>query len=863
VFPIVLLFCIAFPQTSIGSDGFYEKGKPALRGADSGMFPDTQTRTKIDLAGDWQCSRDGEIWDNVAVPCSYDFVGKITFRRSFSVDPELLKKSFFRMVAYGVNYYCEIIINGEFVGKHTGGYTSFILKIPDNLLRTDRDNTISITVSNELNSKDTVPLRQQIWGWKSYGGIFRDIFLLATPNVWVDDVSLRTEFASGFGSAKLNLSAYITLSDLGKILSDSGRLRSVEKINVSCYSELCEKLTGISVARSEPTNTEVYHNRSTRFDAGIVVQNPKLWSPSLPSLYVLKIFVLNDGKLVDEYDVNVGLRQISIREDTVYLNGERLFLKGVSRHEDHPKYGNALDYETMEQDIISIKNLGANAVRLAHYPAHPYVLNLCDRYGLLVLEELPVWNVPADILCGERFIILAESYVREMVGRDKNHPSVLFWGIGNGFDSAELKSRAYVSKMHDVIRSLDDRPVYYASRMIVNDVCADIVEVGAVNIYCDDISHFKSMVEEWKKKHPQKPVILSEYGKEIQPNNHNGYSDPLSIDNQTKYLIDRYPTSEQSGYSGNFIWVYSDWRGDRPVLTVGEGDPFLYTKGIVSYERERRLSYDAVRALFTGDKIPSLTIGEYSDKKPIFYVLLGLALLILFAVFFNLFRQFRENVIRALFKSYNFFADVRDQRIFSHFHTLVVGIIVSGTIALVLSNIFYFFRRSVILDSVLTHFVTSDSLKAAFDSLIWNPISFTVFFTVVSFILLLAVALLVRLGAALVHKRVFLSDAYLTAIWSALPIVILIPVGMVLYRIMQTESYVMPLIGFVLLILLWIFLRLLKGAAIVYDVRPKRVYAGGIVFVLLLLGAIMLYYNITQSTIAYAKFGINILKSLQ
>jgi len=858
---VVFLFSTAYPQSAGARGGFFENGEPTLWGADDGMFADTPTRTKIDLAGIWQYSKDGETWYSVAVPSAYDFMGQVIFQRSFEVSAGLLKNSSFRLVAYGINYKCEILINGEFAGRHIGGYTSFVLRIPENLLKVGKENTIKVVVSNELNAKDTVPLRQQIWGWRSYGGIFRNIYLLATPTVWVEDVAVQTDFSADFTSAKVGISALVAATDVGRVLSDSSAIARLDRITVNCYAELYDKLTGVLAARSGVSTIEVPDHRTTLFEAELALQNPNLWSPTSPNLYVLKTYILHNGKLVDEYDVNVGLRQVMLRADKLYLNGQRLVLKGISRHEDHPKFGSAMNYETMERDIIAIKNLGANAVRLGHYPAHPYMLNLCDRYGLLVLEEIPVWNVPADILTDEKYMIITENYLREMINRDRNHPSVLAWGIGNEFDSAEQKTRNYVAHMHDVVRSLDNRPAYYASRMIVNDVCAELVEITAVNIYHDDVNQFGKLLESWKKKYPHQPVVLTEYGREVQPNNRGGYSDPLSIDAQVKYLTEHYKVIQQSDIAGSFVWTFSDWRGDRPVLTVGMNDQYLYSMGIVAYDRERRLSYDAVRALYTGEKIPALSIGDYSDKKPIFYIVWGLFLLIIFAALFNLFRRFRENVVRALLRSYNFYADIRDQRIFSYFQTTIVGIIIAATFALVLSNILYFFRRSDALDYVLAHIITSDYLKAALDSLIWNPIAFVGYFTVIFFLVLLVIALLIQSGAALVQKRIFFSDAYLTAIWSSLPIVLLIPFGMVLYRVMHNESYIVPLLSLILLILVWVFFRLLKGTSIVYDIRPVKVYAGGILFMLILAAIILVYYNATQSTLAYIKFMINIMNS--
>ena len=116
----------------------------------------------------------------------------MTFRRSFTLNEELLKEYAFKFVALGINYDCEIYINEVFVGKHVGGYTSFEFEIPDDALQIGQENTIKVVVSDRLNARNTLPLWKQIWGWKNYGGILRDVYLLATPKLWIDRVHLRT-----------------------------------------------------------------------------------------------------------------------------------------------------------------------------------------------------------------------------------------------------------------------------------------------------------------------------------------------------------------------------------------------------------------------------------------------------------------------------------------------------------------------------------------------------------------------------------------------------------------------------------------------------------------------------------------------
>ncbi|MEK6571956.1 MAG: glycoside hydrolase family 2 TIM barrel-domain containing protein, partial [Bacteroidota bacterium] len=562
----------------------------------------------------------------------------------------------------------------------------------------------------------------------------------------------------------------------------------------------------------------------------------------------------------DEVDLDIGIREISIKGPDVYLNGEKIFLQGIVWREDHPSYGSAMSFEALEKDILLIKALGANLVRIGNHPPHPSFLGLCDRYGLLVMEEIPVSNVPADILGRDYYQELAKAYAQEMVLRDRNHASVFAWGIGDDFDSSVSESREYVKGMRTLIETLDGRPIYYATSMIKNDVASDAVEIVALNIVAADLKQFKRKLEEWKEKHPTEPIVIARYGKVVEPGNYNGYSAPMSMESQARYLIQHFGVIKEAKIAGAIIDAFADWRGDRPIMTVDHSDRFLSTMGLVSYTREKRLAFEKVRALYNNEKIAALTMGTYSENAPIIFVVVGFVLLLSFAYLLKSHRRFRDSVLRSFLRPYNFFADVRDKRVLSYFQTTALGIAVAVTLALVISSLFYHVRNSVGMDYVLTHFLLSDTMKASLSGLIWQPFKCILLFSLLFAVWLILVTAVVKLFSFLVQSKVYFFHSYSTAVWSALPVVLLIPVGMVMYRVMESESYTLPLIVIIVAIALWVLIRLLKSVSIIYDVAPLRVYAGGILVLVIFFSIVLVYYNYTQSTLAYYKFFVNYLQ---
>lgn len=859
LFVFFLLLAFAFPSL-YAQDRFLENSEPTIRGSDGGLFLDVPTRTKIDLAGTWKYSIDGKTWQQVKIPSAYDFVERVTFVRTFEVPSQFIGSSSFALVAYGINYESEIWINDIFIGKHFGGYATFIFHVPENVLQVGKENSIKVIVNNALNAKDTLPLRQQVWGWRNYGGILRDIYLLARPKVWIDDVQVEVGFTPDFHSATVGVSVAIdnAFGELDR--TDTVGINFLKSSEFVFYAGVYDKLSGKFIEESDEEEIQVGLRKVTRVEAEIKLPNPKFWSPEKSDLYVLKSYLLRDGEIFDEVDMNFGVRQVVLTNGEVYLNGSKVVLRGISWQEDHPLYGSALTYEAMEKDVVMIKSLGANLIRFAYHPPHPYLLDLCDRYGLFAMEEIPVWNVPAEILGKEYYQELARGYLKEMIQRDRNHPSVFAWGIGNEFDSSEMTAKTYVKEMQSLSKSLDDRPTYYCSSMIHNDICASDVDIAAFAISTMDLKLFKTKISEWKKNHPYQPILLAKYGKEVELGNRNGYSDPMSVESQAKYFVQRYEVIHDARIAGSVIWAFADWRGDRPIITIDHGDHYLYTMGLVSYAREKRLAYEVVKALFSGEKITALSMGTYSQDSPISFVIVGLLLLLFFAYLLNSNRQFRENVSRSFLRPYNFFADVRDHRALSYFQTTLLGFVVSVTLALVSSSILVHYRSSKLMDYVITHFLISDQLKSAFATLLWNPLKCALYFTMLFILGLMFLSLLVRFFSFFMRTKIYFFHAYSVALWSTLPFVLFIPIGMILYRIIENGPYVVPVLIFVSALCVWVIYRLLKSVAIVYDVMPVKVYAGGILIFVALLGVVLLYYNSTQSTFAYFTFVKNMIE---
>lgn len=842
------LFLLVFLAPSAQSEGFFyqngSKSRPEVLNCAS------STRSIIDLAGNWEYSvDDGASWREVVVPSSSDFEGKMVFTRKFEVTEETVSKKNFKIVAYGANYQCEIYINETFVGKHEGGYTSFSFLVPENTIQIGKENVIRVVVDNRLNAHNSLPLRQQIWGWKNYGGILRDMFIVGMPPIWVDEVFVAAE-GLDTKACRLVVSATVSARDVSAV--------NVSGVPYVVNFEVTEKSTGAVVGKMASVPVVPQTNKDVPVQVAVPLSSYRLWSPDTPELYTIRTTIVADipkaQVLLDEQTVTTGVRTISRGTKELFLNGTRLTIKGIVWMEDSPMHGASLTYEEMERDVALIKNLGANAIRFGFHAPHPFMLNLCDRYGLLALEEIPLHEVPADILTNDMYRALAENSLREMIRRDRNHPSVIAWGFGTGFESTDLRVRDVVQTLQSAAKEMDRRPTYYTTRSLDDDKCSMIVDIAGIELPAGDVKKFKATLQQWKDAHPDQVVLVAEYGKPTERGNRNGYSDPMSQESQARFLYQRYDIIRTMDIAGGCVSAFSDWRGDRPIMTMKGENPFLYPAGIVELNREKKVAYDVVRSMYLGEKIVALPIGMYTPSSPVSYVLLGLGTLILFAWMLNSNRRFRESVNRSILRPYNFFADVRDQRILSNLHTVVLAGIIAVTFAIVASSILYHFRYSGSFDYVLTHFMISDQLKAYFIRLVWTPMLCIAWFSLAVLGWMAGLVILIRVGSIFTRSRVYLFHAFSVTVWATLPLLVFIPVGMILYRVMESDVYILPILVTLGAVLVWILLRTIKGISIVYEVRSLEVYAVALLLIAAGLGAVFMYMNHDYSTVAYFRF---------
>ena len=336
------------------------------------------------------------------------------YRRQLQIDSTLLGKRIF-LYFEGANQIADVFVNGDSLGRHVGGYTAFAFEITDRVH--GGSNSLAVRVDNRHHD-EVPPLNAD---FTFYGGIYRDVWLVATDPVHVD---VLDHASPGVYIDTPQLSAASAVVRVrGTILNQSQHARSVTVLSRVLDVDGKEVAVLRTPLRLAAGARVPFEQRSRS------IARPHLWSPDNPYLYHVETNILLGEVAVDRVRNPLGFRWFRADAQRGFsLNGRPLRLYGTNRHQDRAGFGNALPDWAHQADVAIVKSTGFNFLRLAHYPQDRAVLDAMDRHGLIGWEEIPVVNI---ISLSAAFADHAEQMLIEMIRQHYNHPSILFWGYMN------------------------------------------------------------------------------------------------------------------------------------------------------------------------------------------------------------------------------------------------------------------------------------------------------------------------------------------------------------------------------------------------------------------------------------------------
>ncbi|MGL1956347.1 MAG: DUF4982 domain-containing protein [Colwellia sp.] len=330
------------------------------------------------------------------------------YRRYFSLESQY-SKSRVSIEFQGVATVADIYVNGTYVTQHKGAYTSFSVDITDHLKFGNTKNVIAVKVDSTRHA-DVPPEGGKV-DYALFGGIVRDVTMVITNPVHI----ARTFVSTSDVTTK---SALINTKTLVINKSNQKKSLTISAIVTDNNGELI-------VQSSKNTLIAVGESKNISVNS-ITILKPHLWDIDDPYLYNTKIVIKDDNQILDTYSVPTGIRTFKFTKKGFYLNGRTVELFGLNRHEQWPWIGRAAPNRLQKRDADIIKyELGNNIVRLSHYPQDPEFIQRADEIGLLILEELPGWQHIGD----EAWQLLVKNNLKEMILRDRNHPSIISWGV--------------------------------------------------------------------------------------------------------------------------------------------------------------------------------------------------------------------------------------------------------------------------------------------------------------------------------------------------------------------------------------------------------------------------------------------------
>ncbi|MDH8702222.1 hypothetical protein M2138_001582 [Dysgonomonadaceae bacterium PH5-43] len=530
----------------------------------------------------------------------------------------------------GANIQAEVYINGVSVGIHKGGYTAFRFDITNNLK--EGDNIIAVKVDNDNNGSKLQDIAPISGDFSFYGGIYRKIHIVVVNPVHVD---LMDKASSGLYLTTTNVSnTSANLEVRAKVVNESNEPKTVnlkavfkhpdtfnaiDEVPKPVFDVATMTKNGEVIETLNDDNIVIPANSSYEFKKQITVSNPRLWNGlEDPYRYLVDFTVSEGNSVIDAVSEYVGFRYFSANQNGFYLNGKLYPLRGICRHQDWEGLGNAITETEHNIDFGMMYDIGANTVRLAHYPQDPYMYDLCDRYGIVVWAEIPFVD---HIGNNANFETVTRQQLEEMIKQQYNRPSILMWGLQNEVKSSyDAKMIPMMQGLHDLAYSIDPTrlTVQATNQGTARNWKSDLIgwniyhgwyQDGSLGGFMDGCRN-KTVPEGMAEYGAGANVNHHEIGRTTRPQ-HDGDWHPEEWQNYVHEAAAK-SIATRNYIWGTYIWNMfefgSDWRdeGERP----GVND-----KGLVTFDRSiKKDSYYLYRANWSKDPFSYISSRRFNER---------------------------------------------------------------------------------------------------------------------------------------------------------------------------------------------------------------------------------------------------------
>lgn len=593
----------------------------------------TTPRVEVPINAEWQFVKqdvpgasardfDASSWQTVRLPHTYNatdaqnggnnyFRGVTWYRKRYRI-PDALGGRQYYLKFEGVGHTAEVWVNGSRAGLHEGSYSAFVYDL-NPWVQVGKANFIAVKVSNAVNPN----LAPAADDWNLYGGIYRGVKLIAVDTAHVDPTDhgspgvYLTQRDVSTSSAKLSVKTMLR--------STSAKVRRFDVITTVFDRE------GTAVAE-QTTRVVLQRKAATALNQSLVIANPKLWDGVRnPYLYTVRTRLRNtEGALLDGTAQRLGLRSFRVDpNEGLLLNGRPYDLRGVAMHQDRLNKGNAITDDDRRQDINLAVELGSTGLRLAHYQHAQFTYDQADERGLVVWAEIPVYN---RVTNSAAFAASARQQLVELIRQNYNHPSILFWSLGNEIPNDEL-SRNLLADLRGVAKAEDPgRLTTYASK-VTDKPINYVAELTALNRYdgwyAGEARFFGGALSQVHAARPDVAIGVSEYGAGGSAFQHvNDPNPPRPASTTTSFHPEQYlnvfhetvwpQLATRKWLWSKFVWALADFASDAR----NEGDqPGRVDKGLVTYDRQtKKDAFFYYKANWSNSPVLHITSRRYTQR---------------------------------------------------------------------------------------------------------------------------------------------------------------------------------------------------------------------------------------------------------
>ena len=519
-----------------------------------------------------------DTWETIKVPACWNlqdeklflYEGSIVYSRRFIYRNHGEDKVFIKFG--GAAYEAYVFVNKKYMGKHEGASTAFYIDVTDVL---EDENRIVVVVNN-TRKRTGVPCDNT--DWFNYGGLYRDVEILRLPKDYIQYFSL------GLASEGKGLCATVQVGGDGAGLAGSpGSAGSkavlrIDELNIKADID-------IKNGKGELT----------------IEANPVLWTPENPKLYDVTVEYGNDS-----LRERIGFRDIKVVGTDVFLNGEKILLKGVCAHEDSVLNGKAVSEAEIREYYKLAKEMNCNYIRLAHYPHSEACAQIADEVGMLLWEEVPVYWA---IEFGNKAVYEnAENQLTELIKRGINRASIIIWSVGNENPDTDprmafMKSLALLSKKLDPTRLVSAACLVNGEKLILEDRLVEFIDIVGINEYYGWYEpDFSKLIKLFNNSNPSKPVIISEFGADARVGYRGTKDEIMTEDNQLYVYQRQIETFKQIPYiKGTSPWIFFDFRCPRRAHPVQN---YYNIKGLLSADKTyKKPSYFVMQEFYANWKV--------------------------------------------------------------------------------------------------------------------------------------------------------------------------------------------------------------------------------------------------------------------